>query len=171
MEEEGIVSIWLGNFEDKEALAAYAEARFQKDEDGNTVPSFTQDFFNGDLWPFEPDVFDYEMTTASQDPATVAEPWARPWPLPWRSCTPRASTSPTTRSSRSTTISSRGAVTSPARRCASSPPSPTWTAEPAPSPRPSQASAPGAVLFLKRSSDRKYPPLPIVSIMSALQRS
>ncbi|WP_295766172.1 immunity 22 family protein [uncultured Oscillibacter sp.] len=74
MEEEGIVSIWLGNFEDKEALAAYAEARFQKDEDGNTVPSFTQDFFNGDLWPFEPDVFDYEMTTASQDPATVAEP-------------------------------------------------------------------------------------------------
>ena len=74
MEEEGIVSIWLGNFEDKEALAAYAEARFQKDEDGNTVPSFTQDFFNGDLWPFEPEVFDYEMTTASQDPATVAEP-------------------------------------------------------------------------------------------------
>ena len=74
MEGEGIVSIWLGNFEDKEALAAYAEARFQKDEDGNTVPSFTQDFFNGDLWPFEPDVFDYEMTTASQDPATVAEP-------------------------------------------------------------------------------------------------
>ena len=74
MEESGIVSIWLGNFEDKEALAAYAEARFQKDEDGNTVPSFTQDFFNGDLWPFEPDVFDYEMTTASQDPATVAEP-------------------------------------------------------------------------------------------------
>ena len=74
MEEEGNVSIWLGNFEDKEALAAYAEARFQKDEDGNTVPSFTQDFFNGDLWPFEPDVFDYEMTTASQDPATVAEP-------------------------------------------------------------------------------------------------
>ena len=74
MEEEGIVSIWLGNFEDKEALAAYAEARFQKDEDGNTVPSFTQDFFNGDLCPFEPDVFDYEMTTASQDPATVAEP-------------------------------------------------------------------------------------------------
>lgn len=74
MEEEGIVSIWLGNFESKEALAAYAEARFQKDENGEAVPSFTQDFFNGDLWPFEPDVFDYEMTTPSQDPATVAEP-------------------------------------------------------------------------------------------------
>ena len=79
MEEEGIVSIWLGNFEDKEALAAYAEARFQKDEDGNTVPSFTQDFFNGDLWPFEPEVFDYEFNGApSQDPAVGAGPEVYP---------------------------------------------------------------------------------------------
>ena len=74
MEEEGIVSIWLGNFESMEALALYAENRFKRNENGEKVPSFTQDFFNGDLWPFEPDVFDYEMTTASQDPATVAEP-------------------------------------------------------------------------------------------------
>ena len=74
MEEIGIVSLWLGNFADQDALASYAEARFQKDENGETVPSFTQDFFNGDLWPFEPDVFDYAMTTASDDPATVAQP-------------------------------------------------------------------------------------------------
>lgn len=75
MEEEGIVSIWLGNFESKEDLAAYAEARFQRDENGEAVSSFTQDFFNGDLWPFEPEVFDYELNdAASADPATVAEP-------------------------------------------------------------------------------------------------
>ena len=74
MEEEGIVSIWLGNFESEDELTAYAESRFKTEEGDERVSSFTQDFFNGDLWPFEPDVFDYEMTTASQDPATVAEP-------------------------------------------------------------------------------------------------
>ena len=75
MEEEGIVSIWLGNFENQDALTAYAEARFQKDENGEPVSSFTQDFFNGDLWPFEPDVFDYELIgAASADPAVVAAP-------------------------------------------------------------------------------------------------
>ena len=75
MEEEGIVSIWLGNFENQDALTAYAEARFQRDENGEPVSSFTQDFFNGDLWPFEPEVFDYEFNpAASQDPAVVAEP-------------------------------------------------------------------------------------------------
>lgn len=75
MEEEGIVSIWLGNFESREALAAYAEARFKRDENGEKVASFTQDFFNGDLWPFEPEVFDYELNeTASDDPAAVAAP-------------------------------------------------------------------------------------------------
>lgn len=74
MEEIGIVSVWLGNFENQDELASYAEARFQRDENGEAVSSFTQDFFNGDLWPFEPDVFDYAMTTASSDPATVAEP-------------------------------------------------------------------------------------------------
>lgn len=75
MEEEGIVSIWLGNFESREALAAYAENRFMRNENGEKVPSFTQDFFNGDLWPFEPDVFDYEFNDApSQDPAQVAAP-------------------------------------------------------------------------------------------------
>ncbi|MCI8803740.1 MAG: hypothetical protein HFG01_10450 [Oscillibacter sp.] len=75
MEEEGIVSIWLGNFENQDALTAYAEARFQRDENGEPVSSFTQDFFNGDLWPFEPDVFDYEFIGGtSQDPAVVAAP-------------------------------------------------------------------------------------------------
>ena len=75
MEEEGIVSIWLGNFESREALALYAENRFKRNENGEKVPSFTQDFFNGDLWPFEPDVLDYELNGApSQDPAVVAEP-------------------------------------------------------------------------------------------------
>lgn len=74
MDEIGIVSIWLGNFENQEELTSYAEARFQRDENGEAVLSFTQDFFNGDLWPFEPDFFDYAMTTASTDPATVAEP-------------------------------------------------------------------------------------------------
>ena len=75
MEESGIVSIWLGSFESREALAAYAENRFMQNENGEKVPSFTQDFFNGDLWPFEPEVFDYEFNpAASQDPAVVAEP-------------------------------------------------------------------------------------------------
>ena len=75
MEEEGIVSIWLGNFESREALAFYAENRFKRNENGEKVPSFTQDFFNGDLWPFEPEVFDYEFNDVpSQDPAVVAEP-------------------------------------------------------------------------------------------------
>ena len=75
MEESGIVSIWLGSFESREALAAYAENRFMQNENGEKVPSFTQDFFNGDLWPFEPDVFDYELIgAASSDPAVVAAP-------------------------------------------------------------------------------------------------
>ncbi len=75
MEEEGIVSIWLGNFDTQEALTAYAEARFKQNEDGENVQSFTQDFFNGDLWPFEPEVFDYELNAAaSTDPAEIAEP-------------------------------------------------------------------------------------------------
>jgi len=75
MEEEGVVSIWLGNFENKDELAAYAEARFKLNENGETVQSFTQDFFNGDLWPFEPEVFDYELAdAASADPAVVGEP-------------------------------------------------------------------------------------------------
>ena len=34
MEEAGIVSIWLGNFESKEALAFYAENRFKRNENG-----------------------------------------------------------------------------------------------------------------------------------------
>lgn len=75
MEEEGIVSIWLGNFETQEALTSYAENRFKRNEKGEKVPSFTQDFFGGDLWPFEPDVFDYELNDApSQDPLVVAAP-------------------------------------------------------------------------------------------------
>jgi len=75
MEEEGIVSIWLGNFESMDALTSYAEARFKRNENGEAVQSFTQDFFNGDLWPFEPEVFDYELNpAASADPAVVAEP-------------------------------------------------------------------------------------------------
>ncbi len=75
MEEEGIVSIWLGNFESMDALSSYAEARFRQNENGEVVQSFTQDFFNGDLWPFEPEVFDYELNdAASADPAAVAEP-------------------------------------------------------------------------------------------------
>ena len=75
MEEEGIVSIWLGNFDSQEALAFYAENRFKRNENGEKVPSFTQDFFNGDLWPFEPDVFDYELNAApSLDPAVVGGP-------------------------------------------------------------------------------------------------
>ncbi len=75
MEEEGIVSIWLGNFESMDALTSYAEARFRQDENGEAVQSFTQDFFNGDLWPFEPEVFDYELNdAASAEPAVVAEP-------------------------------------------------------------------------------------------------
>ena len=75
MEESGIVSIWLGSFESREALAAYAENRFMQNENGEKIPSFTQDFFNGDLWPFELDVFDYEFNGApSQDPAVVAAP-------------------------------------------------------------------------------------------------
>ena len=75
MEEEGIVSIWLGNFESRDALAAYAENRFRQNENGEPVPSFTQDFFDGDLWPFEPEVFDYELNeVASENPAVVAEP-------------------------------------------------------------------------------------------------
>ena len=75
MEEEGIVSIWLGNFETREELTNYAEARFQQDENGEMISSFTQDFFNGDLWPFEPEVFDYELLdAASQDPAVVGAP-------------------------------------------------------------------------------------------------
>ena len=75
MEEEGIVSIWLGNFESKEALTLYAENRFKRNENGEKVPSFTQDFFGGDLWPFEPEVFDYEWNgDPSQDPLVVGAP-------------------------------------------------------------------------------------------------
>ena len=74
MDEIGIVSVWLGNFESQDELTSYAEARFNENGDSEAFSSFTQDFFNGDLWPFEPDFFDYAMTTASTDPAAVAEP-------------------------------------------------------------------------------------------------
>ena len=74
MEEEGIVSIWLGNFDSMEDLTAYAEARFKRDENGEAVQSFTQDFFDGDLWPFEPEMFDYERIPATADPAEAAQP-------------------------------------------------------------------------------------------------
>ena len=127
MEESGIVSIWLGNFESKEALAFYAENRFKRNENGEKVPSFTQDFFNGDLWPFEPEVFDYEFNAvSSQDPAVVAEPlgeelsralaeiYSKGFDQPYNAVI-----------SWSMTMYSRAAATSPARQCGMWAPSPT----------------------------------------------
>ena len=113
MEELGVVSIWLGNFESREALAFYAENRFKRNENGEKVPSFTQDFFEGDLWPFEPEVFDYEF---SGEPAVVANPLGEELSRALAIFIPRASTSPTMPCWPFTTTSSRAAAMSPAHR-------------------------------------------------------
>lgn len=61
MEEDGIVSIWLGNFPDDTALEEYAD-------DVGTQPSqFLQDFFDGDLTPFDMELWERGIVKSSDN--------------------------------------------------------------------------------------------------------
>ena len=55
MEKEGIVSVWAGVFESEDALLEYAAEDYYDDEGNEIVSSFNRDFFDGEIWPFDPD--------------------------------------------------------------------------------------------------------------------
>ena len=76
MEEDGYVSIWLGNFEDDAALMAYADDD-RRDENGSAIPSqFTVDFFDGKIWSFDPDFWERGVTELSDNIAELVCPFA-----------------------------------------------------------------------------------------------
>ena len=57
MEKEGIVSVWAGVFEDEEALMSYAAEEYYDDEGNEVVSPFSKDFFDGEIWAFDPDFY------------------------------------------------------------------------------------------------------------------
>lgn len=67
MGEDGIVSIWLGNFSDDGALLEYAD-------DVGTQPSqFLQDFFDGDLTPFNMELWERAVVKPSDNIAEIVK--------------------------------------------------------------------------------------------------
>lgn len=75
MEKEGYVSIWLGNFPDDKALMAYAaeESREGKIE---YVSKFSKDFFDGEMWAFDPDFYERAVVESSDNIAELVEPFS-----------------------------------------------------------------------------------------------
>lgn len=75
MEEEGIVSIWLGNFSDENALITYAaeEGRINGAE---VVSQFSKDFFNGEMWAFDPDFFERAVVKPSNNISKLVKPFS-----------------------------------------------------------------------------------------------
>lgn len=72
MEKEGYVSIWLGNFPDDEALMEYA-AEDCRDDDDEYPSQFSKDFFNGEIWAFDPDFWERGIVEPSDDLAELVE--------------------------------------------------------------------------------------------------
>lgn len=73
MEEDGIVSVWLGNFEDGAALRAYAADEYRDEEEDHISP-FNRDFFDGEIWPFDPDFWERDLAgSPSADPGELLE--------------------------------------------------------------------------------------------------
>lgn len=77
MEEEGIVSVWAGFFENEEALMAYAAEEGYDSEENPKISPFNQDFFGGeDVWPFDPDFWERDMVPATTDVEALVEPFS-----------------------------------------------------------------------------------------------
>ena len=76
MEEEGYVSIWLGNFKDDAALMAYADED-RRDKNGSAIPSqFIVDFFDGKIWSFDPDFWERGVAEPSEYLAELVYPFS-----------------------------------------------------------------------------------------------
>lgn len=71
MEKEGIVSVWAGLFENENALMEYAAEDYYDDEWNEVVSPFNQDFFDGEIWPFDPDFWERGFREATADPETL----------------------------------------------------------------------------------------------------
>ena len=77
MEEEGIVSVWAGFFESREALMAYAAEEGYDGEGNPRISPFNQDFFGGeDVWPFDPDFWERGMVVPTTDVEALVEPFS-----------------------------------------------------------------------------------------------
>lgn len=71
MEKEGIVSVWAGVFEDEEALMSYAAEEYYDDEGNEVVSPFSKDFFDGEIWAFDPDFWERGFREMTTDPKTL----------------------------------------------------------------------------------------------------
>ena len=68
MEQEGIVSVWAGFFENEKALMTYAAEEGYDNEGNEKISPFNQDFFGGDaLWPGEPEFWERGMVEPTTD--------------------------------------------------------------------------------------------------------
>ena len=76
MENEGIVSIWLGNFPDDEALWEYASETHFGDNGKVISTPFSRDFFGGEYYPFDTDFWERAVVEPSNDLAKLAEPFS-----------------------------------------------------------------------------------------------
>lgn len=68
MEKEGIVSVWAGVFESEDALLEYAAEDYYDDEGNEIVSSSNRDFFDGEIWPFDPDFWERGLVEITADP-------------------------------------------------------------------------------------------------------
>ena len=71
MEEEGRVSVWAGMFENEESLMAYAAEDYYDDEDNEILSPFNKDFFDGTIWPFDPDFWERGLIEPTADPKAL----------------------------------------------------------------------------------------------------
>lgn len=77
MEQEGIVSVWAGFFENEDTLMAYADDEWYDDEWNPHISLFNQDFFGGeDLWPFDPDFWERDIVETTTDVEALVEPFS-----------------------------------------------------------------------------------------------
>lgn len=77
MEQEGMVSVWAGMFEDEEALMAYAAEEGYDDEQEPQISAFNRDFFGGeDVWPFDPDFWERDMVAPTTDVEALVFPFS-----------------------------------------------------------------------------------------------
>ena len=74
MEQDGIVSVWAGFFEDEASLMAYAAEEGYDSEGNKKISPFNQDFFGGNtLWPFDPDFWERNLVEPTMDVEALVE--------------------------------------------------------------------------------------------------
>ena len=77
MEQEGIVSVWVGFFENEDILMAYAAEEGYDSEGTPEISPFNQDFFGGEnLWPFDPDFWERALVKTTTDVEALVEPFS-----------------------------------------------------------------------------------------------